>query len=419
MPHRGSFPMGGASSIHDGAVSLDDLLRQRLPAHTLPGPFYSDPTFFQADLERIWYREWLFVAHAADVPEVGDYRTLSIGDYPIVIARGDDGVIRAMHNVCRHRGSIVCAEEAGTARRFVCPYHQWSYRLDGALAKARAVEDGFDLDAHGLVPIRTEVTAGMIFISLAGADGPDFAPMKELTDSYLAPFDLDRARVAASSVTVEAGNWKLVMENNRECHHCRGAHPELTTSFPEEPLHTGGHSSDDADALGDMVQLGESLGLPSSFIASPDDQFRAMRMPFKNDTRSMTMTGEPAVSCRFGALPEDNLGDVLLYHYPTTWNHFMSDHAVTFRMLPLGPTSTQLTTTWLVPEGAVEGVDYDLKTLTEVWKITNVQDTQLVERTQLGVQSPAYVPGPYAPVDELGVIQFVDWYAARMLERAD
>jgi Rieske 2Fe-2S family protein len=208
------------------------------------------------------------------------------------------------------------------------------------------------------------------------------------------------------------------MENNRECHHCRGNHPELCTSFPEEPLHTGGATAEEVRALERLVELGASYGLPSRFVASPDNQFRAMRMPLKGATRSMTLDGEPAVACRFGDLPDVNLGDVLVYHYPTTWNHFMADHAVTFRILPIGPTQTQLTTTWLVPAEAEPHIDYDVDQLTRVWRTTNAQDTALVERTQLGVQSPGYRPGPYAPIDELGVIQFVDWYAERMLSVA-
>jgi phenylpropionate dioxygenase-like ring-hydroxylating dioxygenase large terminal subunit len=130
----------------------------------------------------------------------------------------------------------------------------------------------------------------------------------------------------------------------------------------------------------------------------------------------MTRDGAPAVGSRFGSLGsadtgDADVGDMLLYHYPSTWNHFMADHAVTFRILPVGPTATELRTTWLVPGDAIEGRDYDVARLTEVWEATNRQDTALVERVQRGVRSPAYRPGPYAPVEEEGVIQFVDWYA--------
>ena len=393
-----------------------DSCAQRRPGHTLPGPCYTDPGVYRLDLERIWYREWIFVAHTADVPDCGSYVTVAVGDHQIVIVRGDDDRIRALHNVCRHRGSLVCDSAHGIVRnRLVCPYHQWSYELDGTLARARAAGDDIDRDDLGLVPVACEIAGdSLIFVSLADVP-PDFSPMRALTDDYLAPFELGTARVAAQSVTVEEANWKLVMENNRECHHCRGSHPELCASFPEAPLHTGGATADDARALEDVVARGMAHGLPSAFIASPDHQFRAMRMPLKGDTRSMTSDGAPAVNRRFGDLPDVNLGDVLLYHYPSSWNHFMADHAVTFRMLPVGPTRTQLTTTWLVPADAEPGLDYDLDELMRVWTITNAQDTELVERTQRGVRSPAYRPGPYAPVDELGVVQFVDWYVGRML----
>jgi len=253
----------------------------------------------------------------------------------------------------------------------------------------------------------------LVFVCVAETP-PDFGPVRALVEPYLAPFDLARTRVAATSTVVENGNWKLVMENNRECFHCRSAHPELCVTFPEAPLHSGGGSGDDLAALERMVDECEAIGLPSRFVASPDLQYRAMRMPFLGDARSMTPTGEPAVAVRLGDLPERNIGDVLLYHYPSTWCHFTADHAVTFRLLPLTATTTELTTTWLVHEDAVEGVDYDLDWLTSVWLATNQQDAALVERTQRGVNSPAYRPGPYSPVEEEGVIQFIDWYAARM-----
>ena len=106
--------------------------------------------------------------------------------------------------------------------------------------------------------------------------------------------------------------------------------------------------------------------------------------------------------------------DVLLYHCPSTWNHITADHALSFRCLPISATETQLTTKWLVPKDAVEGRDYDLKTLTEVWTATNAQDMALVERNAEGIRSPAYEPGPYSPVHETGVMQFVDWYCGSM-----
>jgi Rieske 2Fe-2S family protein len=106
-----------------------------------------------------------------------------------------------------------------------------------------------------------------------------------------------------------------------------------------------------------------------------------------------------------------------MYHYPNTWNHFLADHAITFRVLPVSPTETEVTTTWLVHRGAVEGVDYDLTTLTEVWIATNDEDRQVVEENQKGILSPAYEPGPYSTIQEEGVIQFVDWYCGMLGDR--
>ncbi len=396
---------------------MRQLLLTRRAAHSLPREFYTDPDLYEFDLENIWHQQWVFVGHDIQIPRPGDYLTVPVGLYSIIVLRDDDGIIRALHNVCRHRGSVLCDAASGSIRRrIVCPYHQWSYEFDGRLAKARKADAGFVAEDHGLAQASCEVAGGMIFVSVADSP-PDFAPVVTLFDRYLAPFDPANAKVAFTSTVIENGNWKLVMENNRECYHCKSTHPELSATFPEAPLHSGGGDGDDLIALQRMVDHCEAIGLPSRFEAPADRQFRAMRMPLLGTARSMTHDGEPGVAKRFGELPADNIGDVLLYHYPSTWNHFMADHAVTFRMLPLSATQTQLTTTWLVPADAMSGRDYDVDALTSVWLATNAQDTALVERTQRGVNSPAYRPGPYSSDEEEGVIQFIDWYAASMLRR--
>ncbi len=390
---------------------LAAVLAERPKGHSLPGSLYTSRRAYDAELDLIWHREWVFAAHECEVAEPGQFVTLVVGAYPIILVRGNDGELRALHNVCRHRGFVLCETTSGTSRhRFVCPYHQWSYRLDGSLANARAMPSDLETAGYGLGTAHCAVVGGLVFVCVAD-EPPDFESVRQMVESYLAPFDLGHAKVAASSTIVEHGNWKLVMENNRECYHCRAAHPELCVSFPEAPLHSGGGSDDQRRVVEELVERCEALGLPSRFAISDDLQYRVMRMPLRGDTRSMTIDGAPAVARRFGALPDTNLGDVLLYHYPSTWNHFTADHAVTFRMLPTGPTTTELRTTWLVPGDAIEGRDYELARLTEVWDATNAQDTELVERTQRGVASPAYRPGPYSPIEEEGVAQFVDWYA--------
>lgn len=403
--------MGAAAPDH----AVRELLAGRRPGHTLPGPCYTDPGVHAADLTHLWHREWVFAGHEGELATTGDYLTLTVGQYPLVVVRGADGTLRALHNVCRHRGAVICGQPAGnTRRKLVCPYHQWTYELDGRLYKARTWPD---LDPAGLAlgTAHCATVAGLVFVCVA-EHPPPIAPLRDLVTPYLAAFDLPAARVAAESVLVEQGNWKLVMENNRECYHCAGSHPQLARTFPLAPLHSGGASDEEALATEQLVQACERAGLPSTFRAADDQQYRVMRMALESGARSMTMDGAPAVNRRFAGLPTelDDVGDVLLYHYPSTWCHFMGDHAVTFRMLPLGPGTTQLRTTWLVPPDAVEGVDYEVKRLTEVWLATNEQDAALVARAQLGVASPAFRPGPYAPVEEDGVAQFVDWYVSTM-----
>jgi len=399
------------------AASFLDVLATRPPDHSLPGHLYYDPTVFNLEVEHVWQREWIFAGHDCELREPGEFITLTVGAFPLIVVRGPDGTIRALHNVCRHRGFTVCEAAHGAARRrFVCPYHQWSYELDGRLAKARSMPAELDTASLALTPASCAVVGGLIFVSVA-TDPPDIGPLRELVEPYLRPFALESARVAHETTVVEQGNWKLVMENNRECFHCRTAHPELCATFPDGTQHAGGGSEEDRRGLAALIERCEAAGLASQFRAAPDWQYRAMRLPLVDGARSMTVDGAPAVGRRFGELPDIDGGDVLLYHFPSTWNHFMADHAVTFRILPLGPMSTQLRTTWLVPGDAVEGRDYGLARLTEVWEATNRQDAGLVERVQRGVRSPAYRPGPYAPVEEEGVIQFVDWYAGVMSRR--
>jgi glycine betaine catabolism A len=393
-------------------------LHARRRDHSLTQPFYQDAALFRLDLENIFYRDWIFAGHDCEITDPGDYFTFSIGDYAIIVNRDASGAIRAHHNACRHRGFKVCdAAKGNVKRRFVCPYHQWSYELDGSLARTRGMGDDFDPKAHGLKPVHAASVAGWIFVCVA-AQAPDFGAFRAMVEPYLAPYDLTNTKVAYEYKIVEKGNWKLVMENNRECYHCVGSHPELCRTFPDSPVHAGPGSADDAALVAKFVADWEAKGLPGRFKIADNAQYRVMRLPFLENARSMTMTGEPAVTKRLGRAPEtENCGDILLYHYPSTWNHVTADHAISFRCLPLSATETELTTKWLVPKDAVEGRDYDVKTLTEVWIATNAQDTALVERNAAGIRSPAYEPGPYSPVHESGVSQFVDWYCGALAQR--
>ncbi len=394
------------------------LLTGRDPNFSLEQKFYTDPEYYKQDLENIFYKDWLFVGHDCELPKTGSYMTVQIGAYPVVIVRDAQGGIRAFHNSCRHRGSRICAAEKGTAAKLVCPYHQWTYELDGRLLFARQVGPDFKPAEYGLKPVHCETVAGYIYICVAD-EAPDFAAFRNLVEPYLAPHNIKDAKVAFESSIIEKGNWKLVWENNRECYHCAANHPELCRTYPEAPSATGVQGVMEDPEINQLWKNCASVGLPAQFNMSEDGRYRITRIPLLRDAVSYTMSGKAAVKKPLSeqVAGGTNIGAMLLFNYPSTWNHLMADHAISFRVLPISAEETLVTTKWLVHKDAVEGVDYNLDELTHVWIQTNDQDRQIVEENAVGIRSPAYQPGPYSVEHEGGVMQFLEWYTNTMTPR--
>lgn len=400
------------------STPLDSLLSQHRPGYALTQPFYTSPEIYEADLNAIYYRDWLFALPSCQLDKSGSYQRLKIGAYDVIVIRDGSGAIQAFHNTCRHRGSVLCRANEGRVANLTCPYHQWTYNLDGKLLWARDMASDFDPSQHGLKPVHCRDVAGLIYICLAET-APDFDTFADTVRPYLEVHDLANAKVAHSSTIVENGNWKLVWENNRECYHCAGNHPDLCLTYPEDPAITGvAQDGTFPEKVENHFNRLEAANMPSRFRMSADGQFRVARMPLLEGAESYTVSGKIAVQKRLGRVPFLDAGTLLMFHYPTTWNHFLSDHSITFRAIPISPTETQVTTTWLVHKDAVEGVDYDLKNLTRVWINTNDEDRRVVEDNQAGINSPAFEPGPYSAVHEDGVMQFVDWYLGKMRANA-
>lgn len=391
-------------------------LMRRKPNHSLPRDVYVDPAMHDVDMHHIWYSDWIFATPACALPKAGNHIALQIGDYGVIIVRSNDGVIRAFHNACRHRGSRLCKPGMGSAPKLVCPYHQWTYDLDGKLLWAREMGDDFDPSQHGLKTVHCRDAGGMIFICLAD-EAPAFDKVEENTKRYFAPHGLDNCKVAHTSSIVEQANWKLVMENNRECYHCSGSHPALCVTFDDNPNIAGNGDGIADPVIEKHLQRCEDAGLPSRFVIAPDSQWRLVRVPLLGKSVSYTMDGGPSCEKTLGTVPFRDAGSLLFFHYPNTWNHFLSDVVMMFRMLPISTTETEVTTFWIVRKDAEEGVDYEMERLTDVWTHTNDEDRAIVEENQKGINSPAYEPGPYSTVQESGVIQFVDWYADTMTRR--
>lgn len=391
-------------------------LRNYQPTTPLSREFYTSAADYQVELEALWYRDWLFVGHDCEIARAGDYLTVQIGEYPVLVVRDRDGKIRAFHNSCRHRGARICAEVRGNAPRLVCPYHQWTYRLDGELMAPRDMGEQFDRSQHSLRPVHGTSVGGYIWVCL-GKVAPDFEPFRSQVEPYLLPHRLHEAKIAFESTIVERANWKLVWENNRECYHCPVNHPELSRTFPASPTMANLEMAADNPRSASWGRW-ESQGLPSRFQLSANGQSRIVRMSLINEAVSYTMDGRAAVSRPLSdSVTTGDVGALLMFHYASIWNHVLADHAVSFRILPLGPTETQLTTRWLVHKDAREGVDYDPKRLTEVWLATNEEDRRVCQENQLGVNSPAYAPAAYSPIQEAGVMQFTTWYRNHLVQR--
>lgn len=413
-----------ARPVTSGSVDAAALVARRRPGHALEGPFYTSPELFDLDVEAVFARHWVFVATEPEIRETGDFVTVDLGRYSVIVIRDDDGTVRALHNVCRHRGSRVLADERGSVGNLVCGYHQWTYGTDGTLLHAGKQPPGFDKACFGLKQVAVRTVEGLIFICLAPRPPADFDEVADRIRPYLAPHRLARTKVAARVDLVERANWKLVMENNRECYHCEAGHPELTCTF----FPTYGYAVEDIPprlvpaharylrAQTDLARACAERGLPHEPIEELHGRpsaFRIQREPLDGAGESYTRDGRAASTRLLADFDTPRLGRLSLHLQPNSWFHFQADHIVTFTALPVAADRTLVRTTWHVHEDAVEGTDYDLDTLTEVWRRTNEQDATLVSRAHAGVSSPAYEPGPYA-ASEYQVDALVTWYLERL-----
>ena len=402
------------TDITNPSLSREDvkaLIESRKRNFSLEAPFYNSQDVFDLDMSEIFCKSWIFAGLTCEIPKMGNYMALDIGNNPIFLVRDKDGKIQGFHNTCRHRGHKVVLGDAGKTAKLVCPYHQWTYELDGQLLFANSMEetDGFEKKEFSLHPIAVEVLQGYIFVSLADEPEP-FGAFAEKAQAHIGIHDLENAKVAVESHIVEDANWKLVIENNRECYHCNGSHPELLNSLIEFDDTTDPRATDEFKALcAEKEAKWDKLGVPHKHIEE-GLRNRIVRMPLLNGVVSMTMDGKRACNKLLGNIPDEDMGAMRFLHLPNSWNHFQGDHLITFRVLPLGPQKTLVTTKWVVHKDAVEGVDYDVERMRHVWDQTNQQDRELAERSQEGINSIAYQPGPYHPTYEFGVINFVDWY---------
>jgi Rieske 2Fe-2S family protein len=272
--------------------------------------------------------------------------------------------------------------------------------------------EGFNQADFPLKKVHLQNLEGLLYICLAETP-PDFARYRRSVYPYISPHQPAKTKVAFESTIIEEANWKLVVENNRECYHCTSAHPELLVSLIEMALPDDARNGAEFDLMQKKAKEWDEINMPHAPVGG-GLEFRCIRLPFREGIKSMTMDGGLACKVLLGDLTEEDLGSVRMFRTPNNWHHFLSDHILHFRVLPLGPNKTEVRTTWLVHEDAIEGWDYDPVRLSEVWLATNEQDRHLAEENQRGIRSRGFEPGPYSEVAEFMVINHINWYRKQM-----
>jgi phenylpropionate dioxygenase-like ring-hydroxylating dioxygenase large terminal subunit len=381
---------------------LQQLVAKYQSGYSLEQPFYISNEVFEAEWKSIFQKHWLYAGNTAQIPRTGDYFLYHLQHDTIIVIRGNNDEVFAHYNTCRHRGSAICLEDEGHVAKLICPYHQWVFDKDGTLLNARMMPDDFCKEQYNLHSVHVQVVEGLIFICLA-EKAPDFSAIQKSLTSYAKPFLINDAKVACKKNYLTKANWKLVGENFRECYHCGSAHPEYCSAV------IGANLREDTSELEKQKKkTWNENGLPTQLVeVTPGTTTYAIRYPLRPGIESYSVDGKK-VSIPMGLHKNHDAGVVGLVNYPNFWMDAVSDYVWTMRVTPIDAATTDVEFCWLVDKNAVEGKDYNLKRLTEFWEITGEQDGKLCENNFRGIQSNAYKPGPYAPVEDQ-VVNFVDW----------
>lgn len=380
--------------------------------------FPSDVLFDLERARRLLSNKWFFVGTRGDVPAPRDYFTFEVLGDEFMLLHGSDGDIRCFVNRCAHQSARVLRDDVGScAASLVCPNHQWTYHLNSGGLRAAPMMGKAFMDTEvakqsRLTEIALREVGGMLFACLGeDPDVTDIDGISSIVAPYTDPFALDAGgyKLAHHHREVVPANWLMVMINNRECCHCRQNHKGLLNLF--DPSSFNGAHSEKYDALmAAGVARWETAGRAWKEQAfTPNDACRVARYPLAEDWNSITFDGAPASGKLIGGWTDYDASTLSMWFNPNAWVHFTSDHIATNWVLPIDGESCALYSSWIVHEDAVEGEDYDVDHLTEVWRVTNAEDVELCKSMTQGARSSYYVPGPFSS-DEQFCIQFCDWY---------
>ncbi len=361
---------------------------------TLAGRYYTDPALFAREQERVFEAMWQCVARTDEVATPGSFRRVQVGRESVLVVRGRDGALRAFLNVCRHRGAQLCTEESGQVNRTLrCPYHAWSFGLDGALVAAPNLARMRDVDrvANGLVPVHLREWLGYAWVCLAD-DPPSFtddvvgAVTERLGDpAAIEGYDVGRLALGRRIRYDVAANWKLVVENFMECYHCATIHPELTDVLPE---FARGHAA-------------------QSFVGHGAE--------FAAGAEGFTVDGSAGFPTLPGIDPDQDRRYYAATIKPTVFLNLVPDHVILLRMTPLAVDRTEVECDWLyAPDVVAAGLDVSRSV--ELFHRVNQQDFAACERTQPGMSSRAYAAGGVLVPVEHHLVLFHDWLRGRLGE---
>ncbi len=406
------------------ATSIDDSfdrMRSRLqlekvrPDHAIDSYFYRSHLVHEQELKYVIFKSWIYALHSSEIPNVGDYQLIEIGEDSVIVVRTADGSIRAMHNICRHRGARVCENPHGNRKTYVCPYHGWVYNLDGSLRAAREsqVIPSFDASKYGLKTVKCVTYMGLVFINCDHEAGNLVESLENLRDP-LGAYDLGNAKVAHRKTYHVDANWKLAVENYLECYHCATSHRAYARSHTLKDL-----DEKSAPIVAAMLERADEItGIPGIskqhtqiYLDAPSFGACAhtMRYGLLDGFLTGSEDGQP-VAPLMGDIKnyDGGVGDFQLG--PLTFMLNYPDHCVLYRFLPRTLMQTDMELVWFVRGDAEEGINYDLSRLTWLWHQTTLEDEFIIGRNSAGVNSRFFEPGPYHPEFEATLQQFIQWY---------
>ncbi len=341
---------------------------------TLPARYYTDPEVFRQELERFFCTMWFCSGRTEQVQKPGDFYLCEVAGESIIVTHDANGAIRAFYNVCRHRGTRICTETAGAfAGRIQCPYHGWTYGLDGKLIGAPHMEqEGFRREEYPLHSLRVEEWDGFIFLSL---DPNALSLTTQLADlpAKFAPWSMQDLRLYKRMSYDVRANWKLIITNYNECLHCPVLHPALSR-------------------VSDYLS-GENDTPQPSYIGGS--------MEFRGEAETMSLDGQ----LRRNYLPglSEAQRKLVLYYavYPNLLLSLHPDYVMAHTLWPQAVDRTHVVCEWYFHPNEMARPGFSAEDAVEFWDVTNREDWGISELSQKGISSRAYVPGPYSPQEGL------------------